>query len=107
MFSGQVMPRNTQKCDSTPQPPLISGTHPQAWTHTKPGASHDGSGDSGNVWVAAIPPSLGVPGISLYYTLPETNIAPENRQTPKRKVVFQPSIFRGKLFVSGRVVGGG
>ena len=30
------------------------------------------------------------------YTLPKTNIfAPENRPGPKRKVVFQPSIFRG------------
>ena len=27
-------------------------------------------------------------------TLPETNIAPENRPGPKRKLVFQPSIFR-------------
>ena len=38
-------------------------------------------------------------------TLPETNslLAPENRPKPKRKVVFQPSIFRGKLLVSGRV----
>ena len=32
-----------------------------------------------------------------YCTLPETNIdiAPENRPGPNRKVVFQPSIFRG------------
>ena len=29
------------------------------------------------------------------YTLPETNVAPENRPKPNRKVVFQPSIFRG------------
>ncbi len=39
-------------------------------------------------------------------TLPETNMAPENRPKPKRKVdkvVFQPSIFRGELLVSGRV----
>ena len=35
-------------------------------------------------------------------TLPETNMAPENRPS-KRKVVFQPSIFRCKLSLSGRV----
>ena len=29
--------------------------------------------------------------------------APENRPKPNRKVVFQPSIFRGELLVSGRV----
>ena len=35
-------------------------------------------------------------------TLPETNIfAPENRPKPNRKVVFQPSIFRGKVAVQG------
>ena len=28
--------------------------------------------------------------------LPKTNIAPENRPKPKRKVVFQPSIVRGE-----------
>ena len=38
-------------------------------------------------------------------SLPETNskFAPENRPGPNRKVVFQPSIFRGELLVSGRV----
>ena len=36
-------------------------------------------------------------------TLPKTNIAPENRPGPKRKLVFQPSIFGCKLFVSGMV----
>ena len=36
-------------------------------------------------------------------TLPETNIAPENRPSQYRKVVFQPSIFRGYVIVSGRV----
>ena len=38
-------------------------------------------------------------------TLPKTNskFAPENRPKPKRKLIFQPSIFRGKLLVSGRV----
>ena len=37
-------------------------------------------------------------------TLPETNVfTPENRPGPNRKVVFQPSIFRGELLVSGRV----
>ena len=35
-------------------------------------------------------------------TLPETNIGPEIG-LPNRKVGFQPSIFRGKLLVSGRV----
>ena len=30
------------------------------------------------------------------FTLPGTNIAPENRPKPNRKVVFQPSIFRGE-----------
>ncbi len=34
--------------------------------------------------------------ILFWYTLPKTNIfAPENRQGPKRKLRFQPSIFRG------------
>ena len=28
-------------------------------------------------------------------TLPETNIAPDNGLGPKRKIMFQPSIFRG------------
>ena len=28
------------------------------------------------------------------FTLPKTNIAPENRPGPKRKLVFQASIFR-------------
>ena len=37
-------------------------------------------------------------------TLPETNIAPENRQGPKRKYILQPSIFRGKPLVSGSVL---
>ena len=36
-------------------------------------------------------------------TLPETNIAPENRPGPKRKLIFQPSIFRCEPLVSGRV----
>ena len=31
------------------------------------------------------------------HSLPETNISPENRPGPKRKVVFQPSIFRGHV----------
>ena len=35
-----------------------------------------------------------------HVTLPETNIAPEI----SKKLVFQPSIFRGELLVSGRVV---
>ena len=36
------------------------------------------------------------PGFQTTPTLPETNIAPENRPKPNRKVVFQPSIFRGE-----------
>ena len=37
-------------------------------------------------------------------TLPETNVfTPENRPKPNRKVVFQPSIFRGHVsFRAGR-----
>ena len=42
---------------------------------------------------------LGIPYLvgKIKFTLPETNIAvaPENKQGPKRKVIFQPSIFRG------------
>ena len=37
-------------------------------------------------------------------TLPRTNVAPENRPSQKETIVFQPSIFRCKLLVSGRVV---
>ena len=41
----------------------------------------------------------------ILYTLPETNIAPENRPSPKRNFIFQPVIFKGyDLLVSGRVV---
>ena len=37
--------------------------------------------------------------------LPETNSKrSENRRFPKRKLIFQPSIFRGGLLVPGRVV---
>ena len=36
------------------------------------------------------------------YTLPESNIAPENRVSQKETIVFQPSIFRCKLAVSFR-----
>ena len=39
-------------------------------------------------------------------TLPETNITPENRLKPNRKVVFQPSILWCNSLVSGRVVTG-
>ena len=35
-------------------------------------------------------------------TLPETNMAPENRPSQKETIVFQPSIFRCKQAVSGR-----
>ena len=37
-------------------------------------------------------------------TLPETNLAPENWPSQEETIVFQPSIFRGELLVSGRVV---
>ena len=36
-------------------------------------------------------------------TLPETNIAPENRSSLNGSFIFQPVIFRGELLVSGRV----
>ena len=36
-------------------------------------------------------------------TLPETNIAPENKPSQKERIVFQPSICRCELLVSGRV----
>ena len=35
-------------------------------------------------------------------TLPETNIAPENRPSQKETIVFQPSNFSCELLVSGR-----
>ena len=35
-------------------------------------------------------------------TLPKTNIAPENRPSQKETIVFQLSMFRGKLAVSFR-----
>ena len=38
-----------------------------------------------------------------FYTLLETNMAPENRPGRKRKIVFQPSIFRCELLVLGSV----
>ena len=50
-------------------------------------------GQSWDVWIAC-------------FTLPETNIAPENRPSQKERIVFQPSIFRGKPLVSGRVYQG-
>ena len=34
---------------------------------------------------------------------PKTNISPENRPSQKERIVFQPSIFRCKLLISGRV----
>ncbi len=37
-------------------------------------------------------------------TLPETNSSPLKIGLPKRKVTFQPSIFRCELLVSGRVI---
>ena len=47
-------------------------------------------------------------GVSLYQfldvpTLHKTNIAPENRPSQKETSIFQPSIFRCRLLVSGRV----
>ena len=46
-----------------------------------------------------------IPDIPTIYTLPETNIfAPENRPSQKETIVFQPSIFRCELLVSGRVM---
>ena len=36
-------------------------------------------------------------------TLPKANIAPEELPSQKERIVFQPSIFRGELLVSGRV----
>ncbi len=36
-------------------------------------------------------------------TLPETNIAPENRPLESRRFLLETIIFRGELLVSGRV----
>ena len=44
-------------------------------------------------WVRKVLPSLKL-----------TAKAPENRPSQKGTIVFQPSIFRGEMFVSGRVV---
>ena len=41
--------------------------------------------------------------ISRVYVFPETNSSPLKIGHPKRKLVFQPSIFRCKLLVLGRV----
>ena len=41
--------------------------------------------------------------VNVIPSLKLTAKAPENRPGPNRKVVFQPSIFRGDLLVSGRV----
>ena len=41
--------------------------------------------------------------VSCRYAPTETNISPLEIGPPKMKVVFQPSIFRGELLVSGRV----
>ena len=57
----------------------------------------------GNSWISWIYPSLGFVLFWRFFTdstLPETNIAPENRPDPKRKLVFQSSIFRCKLLES-------
>ena len=37
-------------------------------------------------------------------TLPDTNVAPENRPPQLERIVFQPSIFRCELLVSGSVI---
>ena len=42
--------------------------------------------------------------IAKLYTLPETNSSHLKRFHPKRKLVFQPSIFRCKLLVSGILI---
>jgi len=43
-------------------------------------------------------------GAAILHTLPETNRAPENH--PRRKLVFQPSIFRGYVsFREGTYIG--
>ena len=42
-------------------------------------------------------------GSAVYVTLPKANSSPMKIGHPKRKVVFQPSIFRGEMLVSGRV----
>ncbi len=44
-----------------------------------------------------------LPICSSLSTLPETNIAFENRPSQKETILFQPSISRGELLVSGRV----
>ena len=36
----------------------------------------------------------------LLYTLPKTNLAPENETSQKERIVFQPSLFRCELLVS-------
>ncbi len=37
-------------------------------------------------------------------SLPETSTAPEKIASQKERIVFQPSILRGELLVSGRVI---
>ena len=41
--------------------------------------------------------------LGVFVILPETNSSPLKIGHPHRKIVFQPSIFRGELLVSGRV----
>ena len=41
--------------------------------------------------------------VLIYHTLPETNMALENRPSQKERIVSQLSIFRDELLVSGRV----
>ena len=41
---------------------------------------------------------------NLVYTLPETSVTPESRPSQKDTNLFQPSLFRCELLVSGRVV---
>ena len=45
-----------------------------------------------------------VPNLILVVTLPKKGKSPLKISLPKRKFIFQPSIFRCKLLVSGRVI---
>ena len=52
-------------------------------------------------------PKFGIFSGETAVTLPETNSSPLQIGHPNRKLVFQSSIFRCELLVSGRVVFGG
>ena len=50
--------------------------------------------------------NVGIHASLMLGTLPETNMAPEDRPGPKRKLIFQPSIFRCYFsFREGSLVG--